>query len=64
MGKILQVNGERLNQRIAELGQIGAIEGGGCARLALSDADKGGRDLVCGWMRELGMEIRSTGSVT
>ena len=61
MGKILQVNGERLNQRIAELGQIGAIEGGGCARLALSDADKGGRDLVCGWMRELGMEIKIDG---
>ena len=61
MGKKLQVNGERLNQRIAELGQIGAIEGGGCARLALSDADKGGRDLVCRWMRELGLDIKIDG---
>jgi N-carbamoyl-L-amino-acid hydrolase len=32
------------------LAGIGAIEGGGCARLALSDEDKAGRDLVVGWM--------------
>ncbi len=58
MKKKLEINGERLNQRIARLAEIGAIEGGGCARLALSDADKAGRDLVCGWMRELNLEIR------
>jgi beta-ureidopropionase / N-carbamoyl-L-amino-acid hydrolase len=40
------------------LAQIGAIEGGGCARLALSDEDKAGRDLVVGWMKALGLEIR------
>jgi len=39
------------------LARIGAIAGGGCARLALSDDDKAGRDLVVGWMRELGLEI-------
>ncbi len=61
MKKILGINGERLNQRIARLAEVGAIEGGGCARLALSDADKAGRDLVCGWMRELNLEIRIDG---
>lgn len=57
MEKKLEINGERLHRRIARLAEIGAIEGGGCARLALSDADKAGRDLVCDWMRELGLEI-------
>ena len=61
MGKKLEVNGDRLNRRIAELAEVGAIEGGGCARLALSDADKGGRDLVCSWMRELGLDIKIDG---
>jgi len=43
---------------IEALAQIGAIEGGGCARLALSDEDKAGRDLVTGWMEALGLEVR------
>jgi N-carbamoyl-L-amino-acid hydrolase len=40
------------------LARIGAIEGGGCARLALTDEDRAGRDLVVGWMKELGLEVR------
>ncbi|MBN9089832.1 MAG: Zn-dependent hydrolase [Reyranella sp.] len=40
------------------LARVGAIEGGGCARLALTDEDKAGRDLVAGWMRDLGLEVR------
>src|SRR5436190_9800491 len=40
------------------LAEIGALEGGGCARLALTDEDKAGRDLVVGWMKELGLEVR------
>ena len=39
------------------LAQIGPIDGGGCCRLALTDEDKAGRDLVVGWMRELGLEV-------
>ena len=58
MSKKPEINAERLNQRIARLAEIGAIEGGGCARLALTDADKAGRDLVCRWMRELNLEIK------
>jgi N-carbamoyl-L-amino-acid hydrolase len=48
---------EHLQARIAALAEVGAIEGGGCARLALTDADKAGRDLVIGWMRELGLAV-------
>jgi len=41
-----------------ELARIGAIDGGGCARLALTDEDRAGRDLVVGWMKALGLEVR------
>src|SRR3954453_17434706 len=40
------------------LARIGAIDGGGCGRLALSDEDRAGRDLVVGWMKELGLDVR------
>ena len=54
----LRVDGARLLARIAQLAEIGAIEGGGCARLALTDADRAGRDRVVAWMRALDLEIR------
>ena len=57
MNPSLRIDGVRLQRRLAELAAIGAIDGGGCARLALSDEDKAGRDLVCHWMRELGLDI-------
>lgn len=47
----------RLLARIEALAQVGAIEGGGVCRLALSDEDRQGRDLVAGWMRELGLDV-------
>ena len=53
----IQVNGKRLLQRLFDLADIGAIDGGGCARLALTDADKAGRDLVIEWMKDLDLEI-------
>lgn len=53
----LKIDAERLHRSLAELARIGAIEGGGCARLALSDEDKLGRDLVCRWMREAGLDV-------
>jgi N-carbamoyl-L-amino-acid hydrolase len=48
----------RLLGRIDELAAIGATEGGGCARLALTEEDRRGRDRVTGWMRDLGLEVR------
>ncbi len=53
----LRINIKRLQQRIEQLAEIGALEGGGVCRLALSDEDRQGRDLVCQWMRELGLEV-------
>jgi N-carbamoyl-L-amino-acid hydrolase len=53
----LRVNGARLMDRIMSLAEVGSTEGGGCARLALTDADRDGRDLVVSWMRDLGLDI-------
>ncbi|MFM7047324.1 MAG: Zn-dependent hydrolase [Actinomycetota bacterium] len=53
----LSINGDRLMQRIFALAEVGAIEGGGCNRLALTDADRDGRDVVVGWMRDLGLDV-------
>jgi N-carbamoyl-L-amino-acid hydrolase len=57
----LCVDGERLWTRLMELGAVGAVPGPngehGCCRLALTDADRHGRDLVVGWMRDLGLEL-------
>ena len=53
----LRINSDRLLKRIDQLAQIGAIEGGGVCRLALSDEDKAGRDLVVSWMKDLGLTI-------
>ncbi len=54
----LAVDGGRLLDRLAALAEIGAIEGtDGCSRLAFTDADGAGRDLVVRWMRDLGLEV-------
>lgn len=45
-------------RRIFALAEVGAIDGGGCNRLALTDADRDGRDVVVGWMRDLGLDVR------
>ena len=58
----LRINIDRLMGRLGELAQIGAIENtDGCSRLALTDEDKAGRDLVVTWMRDLGMEVSIDG---
>ena len=54
---LLEINGERLLQRLWDLAEIGPIPGGGNNRLALTDADKAGRDLVVTWMRDLGLNV-------
>ena len=58
----LRVNIDRLLGRLAALAEIGAIEGTeGCARLALTDEDRAGRDLVLTWMRDLALDITVDG---
>jgi beta-ureidopropionase / N-carbamoyl-L-amino-acid hydrolase len=55
---MLRVDERRLLDALDELAGIGAIEGGGCARLALTDDDRIGRDLVVGWMKALHLDVR------
>lgn len=52
-----RIDGNRLMDRLRALGAIGSTGDGGCARLALTDDDRAGRDLVVEWMRDLGLEI-------
>lgn len=54
----LRINAQRLHARLDTLAQVGAIAGGGCCRLALTDDDRRGRDLVVSWMRELGLAVQ------
>lgn len=54
----LRINQARLLAALDELAAIGRTEDGSCCRLALTDEDKAGRDLVVKRMRELGLEVR------
>lgn len=54
---MLQINTERLVQSLLELGRHGALPGGGVNRLALTDADRDGRDWTVAQMRELDMQV-------
>ncbi|MGA1638307.1 MAG: Zn-dependent hydrolase [Ilumatobacteraceae bacterium] len=56
-GTRVDINDRRLMNRIMALGEVGGLPGGGCNRLALTDADRDGRNLVVAWMRDLNMEV-------
>jgi beta-ureidopropionase / N-carbamoyl-L-amino-acid hydrolase len=47
----------RLLGRLERFNRIGALPGGGVCRLALSDEDHAGRDLLVQWMREIGLSV-------
>ena len=53
----IHINSDRLLKHIEALGRIGALDGGGVCRLALTEADRQGRDLAVSWMRALGLHI-------
>ena len=55
---MLRIDEKRLLGALDDLARIGAIDGGGCARLALTDEDKAGRDLLVGWMKAAGLDVR------
>ena len=55
----LQVNGDRLWDRLMMLAKIGATDKGGVCRLALSDLDRQARDLFRHWAHELGCTVRT-----
>ncbi|MDG2262619.1 MAG: M20 family metallo-hydrolase [Actinomycetota bacterium] len=57
----LFVDVERLAARLDALAEIGPLEPGGSSRLAFTELDGAGRDLVVTWMRDLGLEITIDG---
>src|SRR6185295_12120165 len=61
----IRVDGARLWRSLMELAQIGATPKGGVRRLALTDLDGKGRDLVVGWLRDANasVEIDSAGNI-
>jgi beta-ureidopropionase / N-carbamoyl-L-amino-acid hydrolase len=44
--------------RLQTHAEIGAIDGGGVCRIALTDADRQGRDRLVAWMKALDLEVR------
>jgi beta-ureidopropionase / N-carbamoyl-L-amino-acid hydrolase len=52
----VDVNGERLNRRLAELSRFGANPSGGVTRLAYTDANRDALAAVTQWMREAKLE--------
>jgi N-carbamoyl-L-amino-acid hydrolase len=53
----LRINGQRLWTSLMDLARIGATDKGGVKRLALTDLDRQGRDLVVQWAKEEGLAI-------
>jgi len=58
----LRIDGNRLWQSLMDLAAIGATPKGGVRRLALTDLDRQGRDLVVRWLRETGARIEIDGA--
>src|SRR3546814_641350 len=54
----LRIDGKRLWDSLMQLARIGATEKGGVCRLALTELDGQGRDLVCEWARALDCSVR------
>ncbi len=62
---LLRIDGQRLWDSIMAMAEIGPGEHGGSSRLALSDADREGRDLFLRWCRDIGctIEIDDLGNI-
>ena len=58
----LRVDGIRLWRSLMDLAQIGATPNGGVRRLALTDLDGKGRDLVVRWLREANASVEIDGA--
>jgi len=53
----MHIDGNRMRDAWEEIAKIGATEGGGVTRLALSDADRRARDLFVEWCRTANLEV-------
>jgi len=58
----IRVDGARLWQSLMDLAKIGATPRGGVRRLALTDLDRQGRDLVVSWLRAAGTTVEIDGA--
>ncbi|HEJ1327430.1 Zn-dependent hydrolase [Pseudomonas aeruginosa] len=59
LNSTLRLNGPILLRQILTLGEIGGDPvNGGRTRIALTDAEKAGRDQVVAWMKELELDVR------
>jgi len=58
----IRVDGSRLWQSLMDLAKIGATPKGGVRRLALTDLDRQGRDLVVSWLRGAGTSVEIDGA--
>ncbi|MCZ8132243.1 MAG: Zn-dependent hydrolase [Steroidobacteraceae bacterium] len=61
----LTTDGDRLWRSLMDMAEIGATTAGGSNRLALTDADKAGRDLFVRWCRDVGcsVEVDAIGNI-
>lgn len=53
----MMIDAERLISRINRLGATGRDADGRLCRVAATDQDRQGRDLLCGWMRQAGLRV-------
>jgi N-carbamoyl-L-amino-acid hydrolase len=53
----VKIDTDRLLRRLEELATIGDTGDGGVCRLALTDEDRAGRDLLVTWMTDLGLRV-------
>ena len=53
----INVNGQRLWDSLMTVAKIGATPKGGVCRLALTDLDREGRDLIVSWAKEAGCTV-------
>ena len=50
----LRIDGDRLWASLMDMAKIGATPKGGVCRLALTDLDRQGRDLLIAWAKAIG----------
>ncbi len=53
----MRINRARLAESMAAMGRIGETPRGGLHRVALTDEDRRGRDLLVRWMKEAGLRV-------
>lgn len=53
----MQLNTKRIHERLAALAEIGKTSDGGSRRIALTEDDIAGRNLLVFWMKETGLDV-------